>query len=97
MESFNKLTPAEDERLAILLEELGESIQCIGKIQRHSYEGFHPEFPEQGSNRDRLMEELGHVQAAIQLMCHAHDLEDFKIGIHKHNKLINVRKYLHHQ
>lgn len=31
---FNGLTPAEAERLALLLEELGEAQQAIGKILR---------------------------------------------------------------
>lgn len=42
MKHFNKLTPAETERLAILAEECGETIQVIGKILRHGYESFHP-------------------------------------------------------
>jgi hypothetical protein len=37
MEYFNSLTPAELERLSLLLEELGEAQQAIGKILRHGY------------------------------------------------------------
>ena len=36
--AFNKLSAAEAERLALLLEELGEAQQAIGKILRHGYE-----------------------------------------------------------
>jgi hypothetical protein len=36
--NFNGLAPAETERLALLLEELGEAQQAIGKILRHGYE-----------------------------------------------------------
>ena len=34
---FNKLTPAQAERLAILIEECGEVIQAATKILRHGY------------------------------------------------------------
>ena len=43
MDHFNKLTPAEAERLAILAEECGEVIQVIGKILRHGYDSYHPD------------------------------------------------------
>ena len=36
--SFNKLSDAETERLAILAEEMGEAQQAIGKIIRHARE-----------------------------------------------------------
>ena len=32
---FNGLTPAEAERLALLMEECGEVVQIIGKVLRH--------------------------------------------------------------
>lgn len=44
-EHFNKLTPAQAERLAMLSEECGEVIQIIGKIQRHGYNSSHPSDP----------------------------------------------------
>ena len=34
-EHFNGLTPAEDERLAMLAEECAEVIKIVSKIQRH--------------------------------------------------------------
>lgn len=52
---FNRLTPAEAERLALLAEECGEAIQAIGKILRHGYESNHPEFTE--TNRTQLPDE----------------------------------------
>ena len=45
MKHFNQLTPAEAERLALLLEELGEAQQAIGKILRHGYASTHPANP----------------------------------------------------
>ena len=43
MEHFNKLTPAEAERLAMLAEECGEVVQIVGKILRHGYDSQHPD------------------------------------------------------
>ena len=42
-EHFNRLSPAEDERLTVLAEECSEVIQAICKIQRHGYESFNPD------------------------------------------------------
>ena len=38
MDNFNRLSPAEYERLAILAEEMGEAQQALGKIMRHGGE-----------------------------------------------------------
>lgn len=51
---FNKLTPAEAERLAMLAEECGEVIQIIGKILRHGYDNYHPADP--NTTNRRLLE-----------------------------------------
>lgn len=50
---FNKLTPAEAERLAMLAEECGEVIQAITKILRHGYDSHHPSRP--GITNKRLL------------------------------------------
>lgn len=42
-EHFNRLTPAQAERLAMLAEECGEVIQIVGKILRHGYDSTHPD------------------------------------------------------
>lgn len=62
------LTNAERERLALLLEELGEAQQMIGKILRFGYENFNPFDPDAASNRKLLERELGDVDHAIRLM-----------------------------
>jgi hypothetical protein len=85
------LSSAEYERLAILMEEMGEAIQIIGKVLRHGYEGHHPDTP-LTTNRALLELELGGVRAAIILMLHAGDLSDTKMEIHarhKYEKLVN--------
>lgn len=64
---FNKLTPAQAERLAMLAEECGEVIQIIGKILRHGYDSYHPVNP-RVSNRDLLAKELRDVNAVLMAM-----------------------------
>jgi hypothetical protein len=71
----NRLTAAEAERLALLLEELGEAQQAIGKILRHGYESHNPlSATVSPSNRETLETEVGHVQHAIDRMTLACDL-----------------------
>ncbi len=100
--NFNRLSPAELERLAILGEELGESQQAIGKILRHGYESTNPdaithenEYPER--NRWALEKELGDVMYAIRSMCEARDLNASAIEQRATKKAEKIKKYLHHQ
>lgn len=67
MDHFNKLTPAEAERLAMLAEECGEVIHAIGKVLRHGYDDINPDRPQDGDNRERLHRELIDL-AAVRLM-----------------------------
>lgn len=94
---FNKLSPEEHERISLLLEEMGEAQQIIGKILRHGYESFHPADERKTTNRRLLEKELGHVRFAMIYLCDCNDLS--KKEIHEHAKLKNltVGKYLHHQ
>lgn len=64
---FNKLSPAEAERLAMLAEEAAEVIVEINKILRHGYESFHPDQPDT-SNRSRLTGEVADFLAVAQMM-----------------------------
>lgn len=102
MTFFNKLNPAELERLAILSEELGEAQQVAGKILRHGYESVNPdkpvpedEYPE--TNRWALEKELGDVIYAVRAMREAHDLNASSIEQRSNEKAKKVVKYLHHQ
>lgn len=93
---FNKLTPAEAERLALLLEELGETLQAIGKIQRHGYESKNPHDPSSVTNRMQLARELGDVQAAITIMTRNNDISTSEIREWYDSKLKKINQYLHH-
>lgn len=94
---FNQLNEAEAERLALLAEECAEVIQVVGKILRHGYESEHPDEKDGRDNRALLEVEAGHVQAALQLMFEATDLDKKQVVIASKNKLTRVTGYLHHQ
>lgn len=92
---FNGLTPAEAERLALLVEEMGETAQVVGKVLRHGYESYHPENPGT-TNRQLLEKELGDVNAAVNLMGSARDLDVNAIFRACVEKAKRVASYLHH-
>jgi NTP pyrophosphatase (non-canonical NTP hydrolase) len=96
---FNGLTPAEAERLALLLEELGEAQQVIGKILRHGYESVNPDLPPPAgdTNRANLERELGDVLVAIGFLLDAGDIDEHLIEDRKRVKRHKVWQWLHHQ
>lgn len=95
--AFNELNPAKAERLALLLEELGEAQQAIGKILRHGYDSFNPYKRDAGTNRQMLERELGDVESAIRRLVHAGDLRGDAIEAASRLKDESVKPYLHHQ
>jgi len=94
-EHFNGLTPAQAERLALLLEEMGEAQQAIGKILRHGYASSHPDGGP--TNRSNLVRELGQVIAAVDLMVGGGDFAPAGLQRYREEKHEKVRQYLHHQ
>jgi NTP pyrophosphatase (non-canonical NTP hydrolase) len=89
----NKLTDVEVERLSLLLEELGEAQQAIGKIMRHGYESGW-----QGSNnRDDLTDELGQVLFAIDLLAANGDVEQSELCEYRECKSESVKRFLHYK
>lgn len=96
MEHFNKLTPAEAERLAILAEECAEVIQVVGKILRHGYDSHNPDEPDDGTNRDQLECELGHIAAAQERMALAEDINESAVRQAGRLKYAKVTRYMHH-
>ena len=91
---FNKLTPAEAERLAMLAEECGEIIQIVGKILRHGYESHHPDDPS-STNRDLLTDELSDFYAVVQMM--DGDFSVIDAQRHEDEFLAKKLRYTHHQ
>lgn len=90
----NNLGPDELERLSILMEEMAEAIQIVGKIQRHGYESYNPSDPA-FSNTDLLEKELGHVQHAISSMVANNDIDAKNMEIAKCEKKESIKQYLH--
>jgi len=78
------LTPAQYERLAILMEEAAEVIQIIGKIQRHGYESRHPDGGP--TNREMLEKEIGHVNYAVNLLWMKAEIAQSSILFHRNLK-----------
>lgn len=99
MSSFNNgLGLDEAERLAVLLEELGEVQQVIGKILRHGYNSVNPLLPdgEQVSNRGLLQREIGDLEFAISLMKSRGDVDSDDVAYFKNRKSHRIWRWLHH-
>ena len=88
---FNELTPAELERLAILVEETGEALQAVGKILRHGFEFS------RFNNKADLERELGDVRHAMIRLCEAGDLSKKVIHDRADEKRESIKPWLHHQ
>lgn len=95
VEHYNSLSPAEAERLAILMEEMAEAQHIIGKILRHGYESYHPDKPDV-DNRQLLERELGDVQEAVLCMAKAGDVHSATIDEHANKRRFQRIPYKHH-
>lgn len=91
----NRLTPAEAERLYILIEEAAEVQQAATKILRHGYASHHPDGG--ADNRANLERELSHVGTAAEMMIKAGDVSRREIAEGAVEKTDSMRPYLHHQ
>ena len=87
------MTDPERERLALLMEEMGEALHMIGKTLRHGFESTHPDGGP--TNRASLCKELSHVAWAIDFCLECGDVAENLFDYHKAAKAFNVQKYLH--
>lgn len=102
---FNQLTPAEAERLAVVIEEASEVQQIACKILRHGYQSWNPDLivnqRTDGSpkltNREMLEKELGQLEAAIHRLRAAHDVSSERIDYHCRRKKDTSGQWMHHQ
>ena len=92
---FNNLSPAQAERLALLMEECAEVQQVVGKILRHGLLSHHPDGGP--TNRALLERELGDLMCAVDMMVAAGEIERHVIEEYCENKRERVKQYLHHQ
>jgi len=93
---YNQLTPAEAERLALLIEELGEAQQIAGKILRHGYESVNP-FEPSYTNRQRLVQELGDILVVLDFLIDSDDIKQSDLDDRKRVKHHKIWDWLHHQ
>lgn len=96
---FNKLSHAQAERLALLIEECGEVIQAASKVLRHGYDSYDPtvEPDDRVSNLQQLEKEIGHLDHAIGLMATAEDIKPREYMRASRSKSKTIRQWLHHQ
>ncbi len=90
------LTPAEIERLAVLVEECAEVQQIAMKILRHGYESHNPFDAEKVTNRRLLQTEIGDLQLSIELLAKNKDVDLTRIAWAQIDKRERIKKYLHH-
>jgi NTP pyrophosphatase (non-canonical NTP hydrolase) len=91
----NQLLPAQLERLALLIEEMGETIQVVGKILRFGYNEGHP--ARFTTNKSDLEKELGHVMSAVARLQSATEVDYETVVNHQVEKSISAKKFLRHQ
>jgi NTP pyrophosphatase (non-canonical NTP hydrolase) len=103
-DSFNRLSPAEAERLACLSEECGEIIQAIGKVLRHGYEDVDPNDPHPNpgtgmgpNNRYKLAGEIGDLNEVCARMVDAGDINPEIIKSSSALKHKKLKRWTHHQ
>lgn len=89
----NGVDLAEMEQLHILSNRAAKIVQTVGKILRHGYDSFHPDFPEQ-DNRQQLTLDLFDFWLAVHFLP-----EDFFEDVPDAQEEIMARKmrYTHHQ
>lgn len=90
--------PSDDqrERLVLLMEEMAEAQQMIGKCLRHGMASSHPDYGDV-PNDWTLAEELGHVVAAIDLVVAARDVDERRVETGRREKHAKVGQFLHFQ
>jgi NTP pyrophosphatase (non-canonical NTP hydrolase) len=97
MRPFNQLSPAQAERLAMLIEEAGEVIQAATKVLRHGYSSYHPDDP-QWSNRELLQREIRDLLVVLELMANAGDRNTIYADDVLYEKAREKKlRYTHHQ
>lgn len=94
---YNGLSAAQDERLAILMEECSEVIKAAAKIQRHGYDSVNPDDEEAGDNRHRLATEIGHLQSIVNRMARQLDYSVYESRSARDAKSNESGKWLRHQ
>jgi NTP pyrophosphatase (non-canonical NTP hydrolase) len=88
-------TPAQLERLAIVVEETGEVLKEIGKILRFGYEAHHPDRME--TNRQALTRELGDLTAGVGFLIGMGDISGDDVSAQALVKQERIEHWSHFQ
>jgi hypothetical protein len=91
---FFALSPAEQERLHILIEECGELIQAATKALRHGWDSTHPDGGP--TNRESFHRECADVMAATRMMWVSGDINWQQLCDYQAIKYTKLPQYLHH-
>lgn len=81
----------EDEIMLILQEECAEVTQAISKCFRFGFDNFKPGKPK--TNREHLAEELGDLQAMIDLCIKFNIIGSEQVSIAADNKIAKLKKW----
>lgn len=92
----NNLNNAERELLTVLMEECSEALAIIGKILRHGLDNTNPDKPEDGTNRDMLVRELGDVKLLVSMLSLLKVIDEGTVEVSARKKISKISKYLHH-
>lgn len=87
---------AQHERLSVLVEELGEVQQVIGKILRHGIDSFNPLDASEETNRTKLEKELADVNLMVLHMIDHGDVDVNNINEYTEKKVDKINRWLHH-
>lgn len=92
---MKNLTPAQTERLAILIEDCSEVQQIACKILRHGYESKNPLIDDSLTNKQLLQNEMGDLLFAIEWL-QEQDVDATKVRYAAIDKKNKIKRYLHH-
>ena len=85
------LKPVEKEVLDILQEECAEVVVAVSKISRFGLDNFKPGKPK--TNREHLAEELGDLQAMIDLCIEFGIVGSEQVSVHADNKIMKLKQW----
>ena len=94
--SQSGLTPYQDECLLILMEECSETIQEICKIQRFGLNNL-SHHTEGKTHLECLIQEMGDLQAMLQMVQYSLDISNGELEYAKEKKLGKVVKWMSHK
>lgn len=85
------------QNIDILQEECAELIKIASKNKRWGTKSYHPDDPDEVSNRDKLVQEIGDVLAMIDCIKHSphFKITESEIVNAKRRKLIKLKDFYH--